>query len=178
MKRISLFILLIVLTLPSFSQKGDTIQLFQNKKKERKKVDAVEQIESQPEGKRPTIYYIKYGINSSSCSGYCSKEATIDSVRILKVSKPFQPDAKYPLKKDSTETNTAQWELLVSYVDINSFIKIPKKVGTPDAGGHGSEWIEIKAGTKIHKVVYDETGPEEYEGIKNLGKLLKQIAGY
>ena len=94
------------------------------------------------------------------------------------MSKSLQQTTNYPIKTDTVQTSESQWELLTSYINMSSFLKIPKKVGSPDAPDRGSEWIEIKSAGKIHKVIYDETGPEEYEGIKNLAKLLKQITGF
>ena len=90
----------------------------------------------------------------------------------------MQPATNYPLKIDTIQTVSAQWDMLTNYIDINSFLKIPKKVGNPDTNDRGYEWIEIKCAAKTHKVTYDNTGPEEYEGIKNLSKLLKQITGF
>ncbi len=160
-------------SLTSFSQ--DTIQLFQEKKKEKR--DAVEEIQAMPDKTKVRIKWIKYGTSSGSCTGYCSSEATIDSVNTIKINNSLPADVKYPAKIDSTETSEAHWNILISSVRINSFFDIPKKVGNPGVSGSVFQWIEINYSGRKHKIMFDKTGPEEYEGIKNLEKILKMITG-
>lgn len=164
----------ICFSLVSFSQ--DTIQLFKQKKKVKK--DAVEEIQAQPESNKGTIRYIKYGTSTGSCVGYCSYEAVIDSVSTVKITSSLPADPARPSKMDTSETSEAHWNMLVGSVQVNSFFEIPKKVGTPGANGGVFEWIEIKYAGRIHKVTFDHTGPEEYEGLKNLEKLLKLMTGF
>ena len=158
----------------SFSQ--DTIKLFKEKKRVKK--DAVEEIQAMPDNTKGRIKWIKYGTSAGSCTGYCSREATIDSVNTVKANTTLTVDPKFPAKIDSAGTSEAHWNMLVSSVQINSFFEIPKKVGNPGANGSVFEWIEINYSGRKHKVAFDKTGPEEYEGIKNLSKLLKQVAGF
>lgn len=176
MKHILFLIIFSSLSLFSFSQ--DTIQLFERNKKEKKKQDAVQEIQANPIKEKGVIKYIRYGTSSGSCTGYCFQEATIDSVNTIKVNKSLPEDAKFPAKTEALETTETQWEMLKSTVQINSFFEIPKKVGNPGANGEVFEWIEINYSNKIHKVTFDATGPEEYEGLKNLSKQLKQITGF
>lgn len=166
-------ILGICFSLTSFSQ--DTIQLFKEKKKVKK--DAVEEIQAMPDNTKGRIKWIRYGTSAGSCTGYCSNEATIDSARTVKVKQYLPADVKYPAKADSTETSSAHWDMLVASVQINSFFEIPRKVGNPGANGSVFEWIEINYSGRKHKISFDKTGPEEYEGIKNLQLLLKRITG-
>ncbi|TAL61845.1 MAG: hypothetical protein EPN85_03845 [Bacteroidetes bacterium] len=165
--------LFISISLFSFSQ--DTIQLFQEKKKVKK--DAVQEIQALPDNTKGRIKYIKYGTSTGSCTGYCYSEATVDSAKTVKIKQSLPPDNKYPAKTDSTETQSAQWDMLIASVQINSFFEIPKKIGNPGANAGVFEWIEINYSGRKHKVVFDNTGPEEYEGIKNLRLLLRRITG-
>ena len=173
--RLSLAIICgISFSLTSFSQ--DTIQLFKEKKKIKK--DAVEEIQAMPDNTKGRIKWIKYGTSAGNCTGYCSNEATIDSAKTVKVKQYLPADVKNPAKVDSSETVGAQWDMLVASVQINSFFEIPKKIGNPGANGSVFEWIEINYSGRKHKVAFDKTGPEEYEGIKNLQMFLKKITGY
>ena len=173
MKQIILSLFFISLSLLSFSQKRDTINLFGPGKKKVIK-DKTKELESHPASKLDSVYYIKYGTRTGMCTGYCFHEAIVDSVHIVRTNKPLQPEKNYPTKTDSTATTSAQWNMLISSLEINSFFSIPEKVGNP---GADAEWIEINYMDKLHKVTYDSTGPDEYEGINNLSKLLKLITG-
>lgn len=84
---------------------------------------------------------------------------------------------KSPAKTDNAKTTSAQWNMLVSSIGANSFFSIPEKIGNPGVGDENTEWIELNYAGKIHKVTFDSTGPDEYDGIKNLQKILKKITG-
>ena len=177
MKRILFFILFLSASLLSFSQKRDTMNLFGPSKKKVVK-DQAKELESHPQSKLDSVYYIKYGSSITPCTGYCSTESTVDSIHIIRIKKPLQADKTYPAKTDSTATTEGQWNMLIMSLDINSFFSIPEKVGNPGANGEASQWIEVNYTGNIHKVTYDKTGPEEYQGIKNLDKILKRITGF
>jgi len=175
MKQLLFLSLFICLSFFSFAQKRDTFNLFQGKAKPKKK-DAVQEIQSQPRSKSGSVYYIRFGTIAQPCPGYCLHEAKIDSVQMVRINKPLQADKNYPAKTDSTEVTGDQWNMLVSSVEINSFWETPEKIGNTQA--EAVEWIEINYSGKTHKVTFDRTGPEEYEGIKNLEKLLKRMTGF
>lgn len=166
--------LFISVSLLSFSQ--DTIQLFKEKKKVKK--DAVEEIQAMPDNTKGRIKWIKYGTSAGSCTGYCSREAIVDSVNTVKVNSSLPADIKQPAKIDSAVTSEAHWNMLIASVQINSFFEMPKKIGNPGVNGSVFEWIEINYSGRKHKVAFDKTGPEEYEGIKNLELLLRRITGF
>jgi len=178
MKHFLLSVFCISLSLLSFSQKNDTINIFPHAEKKKKKKDAVQEIQANPIAEKGVIRNIKYGTSAGSCTGYCSQEAAIDSANIIKTTKSLPEDKAKPAKTESNETTSTQWDVLKSTVQVNSFFEIPAKVGTPGANGGVFEWIEINYSGKIHKVTFDATGHEEYEGLKNLSKQLKQITGF
>ena len=169
MKHLLIFTLAISVSLISFSQKRDTFNLSLDKKKEKR--DALKEIQAHPLSKSDSIYYIKYGIILTKCTAECFHEATIDSINRVTVTKS-------PPKTDNAQTTSAQWNMLVSSIEINSFFSIPEKIGNPGVGDENTEWIELNYAGKIHKVTFDSTGPDEYDGIKNLLKLLKNITHF
>jgi len=175
MKHILLFTLFISASFISFSQKRDTFNLFQ---KQTKKKDVTKELLSHPPSKLDSVYYIKYGKIEVRCSANCFHEATIDSINTVTVSKSLQAGNTTPPKTDNTHTTIAQWNMLVSSIEVNSFFLIPEKIGNPGVGDENTEWIEINYAGKIHKVTFDSTGPDEYDGIKNLDKLLKNITHF
>lgn len=166
-KQLLFLALAISLSLISFSQKRDTFNLF---KKEQKK-DALKEIQLHPQSKLDSVYYIKYGKIETKCTENCFHEATIDSVNMVTVTKS-------PLKTDNAKTTSTQWNMLVSSIEINSFFSIPEKIGNPGVGDENTEWVELNYAGKVHKITFDSTGPDEYEGIKNLLKLLKSVTGF
>jgi hypothetical protein len=176
MKHILIFPLCISVSLISFSQKRDTISLFEKKKVENK--DAVKEIQSSSQSEPRSFYYIKYGKSNTKCEGYCFNESIIDSIKIVTIKKPWQPDNKFPVKTDTALTKDSQWNSLKSSVDMNSFFSIPTKIGKPGEGTGDAEWIEIKYTGRIHKITFDSTGPDEYEGIKNLLLFLRQMTAF
>ena len=91
------------------------------------------------------------------------------------MSKSWQAEKNYPTKTDTVRTTKTQWEMLINSIEKKSFFEIPVKIGKPNEGDEGSEWIEINYAGKIHKVTFDSSGPDEYEGIKNLLKLFINI---
>ncbi len=165
-----------LISLFSFSQKRDTINLFEKNKKVNK--DAVKEIQAAPQQTQASVYYIKYGKSSTPCSGYCIIESTVDSVKIIKTSKPLKDDKNYPAKTENAQTTGAQWNSLINSVDMTSFFSIPEKIGNPGGGDGEAEWIEINYSGKVHKISFDSTGPDEYEGIKNLLLFLKAITSF
>jgi hypothetical protein len=177
MKHFLFFTFFISVSLLSFSQKRDTFNLFQNKKPVKR--DAVKEIQAHPpRNKQDSIFYIKYGKSAVKCTGYCFHEATVDSVNNVTVSKALQADKSYPLKTDSAKTTPSQWNMLVSSLEVNSFFSIPEKVGAPGDGGAEYEWIELNYAGRIHRVTFDSTGPDEYDGIKNLLKIFKTMTAF
>ncbi|MBI4946456.1 MAG: hypothetical protein HY840_08655 [Bacteroidetes bacterium] len=178
MKHILLFTLFISASLLSFSQRSkiDTFNIFQNKKKEKR--DAVKEIQSHPLSKQDSVYYIKYGKNSTKCTGYCFHEATVDSIHIVTLRKSLQAEKNYPAKMDTAQTTPTQWSMLINSIEINSFFSIPEKIGNPGVDEENTEWIELNYAGKIHRVTFDSTGPDEYDGIKNLLKIFKTIAAF
>ena len=177
MKRIILPIFFISLSLLSFSQKRDTFNLLGPSQKKVKK-DVAQELQSHPASKLDSVYYIKYGTSTNKCTGYCFHEAVVDSVHMMRSHKSLPEDKTHPAKTDSTEITSDQWNMLINSVEISSFFAIPEKIGNPDAAGAAFEWIEINYIGKLHKITYDNTGPDEYEGIKNLSKLLKRLTGF
>ena len=93
-------------------------------------------------------------------------------------SRPLQPGNNNPPKTETTKTNKDYWSMMIKSVQFNSFFSIPEKVGNPGVGDENSEWIEINYAGKIHKVTFDSTGPDEYEGINNLTKFLKKMTSF
>ena len=177
MKRILLCILFISISFLSFSQRRDTLNVFGPSKKKVIK-DQARELESHPQSKLDSVYYIKYGASSTLCIGYCFNESTVDSTHIVRIKKSLLAEKNYPTKTDSIATTSDQWNMLITSLEINSFFSIPETVGNPGADGAEAEWIEINYTGRIHKVTYDNSGPEEYEGIKNLSKLLKKITQF
>jgi hypothetical protein len=175
MKHILFFTLFISASLFSFSQKRDTFNLFQ---KQAKRKDVNKELQSHPPSKLDSIYYIKYGTNAGRCVGYCFHEANIDSNNIVIVKKTMREDKNYPMKTDSTHTTSDQWNMLINSIEINSFFSIPEKIGEPGATDRGIEWIEINYTGKTHKVTFDSAELEDYDGIKNLDKLLKSVTHF
>lgn len=177
MKHILFFSFFISVSLLSFSQKRDTFNLNLDKKKEKR--DAVKEILAHPpQNKQDSVFYIKYGKSAVKCIGYCFHEATIDSINMVTVNRSLKEDKNYPLKTDNAQTTRAQWNTLVSSLEVNSFFSIPEKVGNPGVGDENTEWIELNFAGKIHRVTFDSTGSDEYEGIKNLDKQLNKITGF
>ena len=165
MKHILILILFTSVSLLSFSQKKDTVNLFGPSKKKVIK-DQAKELESHPASKLDSVYYIKYGTKTAQCS----YESTVDSIHIVRTA-----DKSCPVKSGEQSITADKWNMLISSIEINSFFGIPEKVGNP---GAEAEWIEINYMDKLHKVTYDSTGPDEYEGIKNLSKLLKRITEF
>ena len=176
MKQILFFTFFISVSLVSFSQKRDTFNLFQSHKREKK--DAVKEIQSHPQGKENIVYYIKYGKNETKCEGYCFHEAMIDSINIATTNRSLQAEKNYPPKTDNAATTGAHWNMLIKSTEMNSFFSIPEKIGNPGVGSENTEWIEINYEGKTHKVTFDSTGPDEYEGINNLLKILKKMVAF
>ena len=176
MKHILFLSSFFLFSLSLHSQTRDTFNLFQNKKKEKK--DAVKEIQTHSQAKQNTVHYVKYGKSKVKCSGYCFHESFIDSVNMITETKPLQADKSYPLKKDTAQTTRAYWDMLINSFEINSFLSIPKKVGNPGVGNENTEWIEIKYADITHKITFDSTGPDEYEGINNLMKILKNMVAF
>jgi hypothetical protein len=175
MKHILSLTLFIFVSHISFSQKQDTINLFEGSKKQKRK-DVNKELQSHPPSKLDSVYYIKYGTSAGECTGYCFHEAIVDSINMIRVQKSLQADKKYPIKIDTVQIKSDQWDMLINSIEISSFFSIPEKIGNPGIGE--TEWIEINYIGKIHKVTFDSTGPDEYEGIKNLEKLLKNITEF
>ncbi|MBI4931407.1 MAG: hypothetical protein HY841_11630 [Bacteroidetes bacterium] len=176
MKRILFFVLFISVSLLSFSQrnKTDTFNLFQKTKKTPPK-DITKEIQSSPQSNQGSVYYAKHGTSEGKCAGYCFHESSIDSINTVTVSKSLRAEKNYPIKTDTARTIQTQWDMLISSIDISSFFAMPEKIGNPGGDDGTSEWIEINYAGKIHKVTFDSSGPDEYEGIKNLLKLFKKI---
>ena len=174
MKHILFLSLFIFTSLFSFSQKRDTFNLLQGVKQ--KKKDAVKEILAHPQSKLDSVYYIKYGTTTNKCTGFCFHEAVIDSIRMLRTNKNMPSSS--PVKTDSTQMTSDQWDMLINSVEISSFFGTPEKIGNTETPGVVIEWIEINYIGNIHRVTFDSTGPDEYEGIKNLEKLLKRLSGF
>ena len=177
MKHILLFALFISVSLLSFSQKRDSIDLFHPIKKQPKK-DVTKDLESRPASKLDSVYYIKYGTSTTPCAAYCFTESIVDSIHIIRLKKSLEAGKNYPFKIDSIPTTEGQWNMLITSLEINSFFSIPEKIGKPGANGEDAQWIEVNYMDRIHKITYDSTGPEEYEGLKNLSKMLKKITEF
>ncbi|MFI5164218.1 MAG: hypothetical protein ACHQHP_03105 [Bacteroidia bacterium] len=184
MKRVLFFALFISVSLLSFSQRRDTFNLLPNGQKA-KKGDVVKELKSHPQSKLDSVYYIKYGKIAAKCpseqlsragSSNCFHEATVDSTNIVTVSKATPADKDS--KTETTPTTSAHWNMLISSIQVNSFFSIPEKVGNPGTGDENTEWLEINYAGKTHKVTFDSTGPDEYEGINNLLKLLKKFTAF
>jgi hypothetical protein len=101
---------------------------------------------------------ISYGHYSGFCSGYCSKVVKIDEKKTITSEIWQSGKAKLPLspnKVDTTCTDTAYWNLLLSKLNIEAFTKLPYQNGCPGCDDGAEEWIEISINGENRKVTFE-----------------------
>ena len=120
---------------------------------------------------------IKTGTSSGFCIGYCDKEFTITSEKIILVetgrdyiSETWQ---ELPEKTQEASLSQEEWNELVELVDFQIFRELPDKIGCPGCADAPVIWIEISIDDQTKKIEF-ENGDKIPE-IENLIKKLLEI---
>lgn len=120
---------------------------------------------------------IKTGTYSGHCIGYCTKEFTITSEKIIvsETGREFVSDAWKDLPEKTKETAFSQKELnkLIKLVDFQKFNSLPDKIGCPGCADAPVEWIEISYDGKTKKIEFEngDVTPE----IDNIRQALQEL---
>jgi hypothetical protein len=48
-----------------------------------------------------------------------------------------------------------EYEDLAGLIDTEAFFRLPETIGCPDCADGGAEWLEIRNGSKVHKVTFE-----------------------
>lgn len=110
------------------------------------------------------IQSINTGTSFGFCMGYCTREATFNSEKVVvsKSSTRSVSDSSYPTVTKEQSFSQNDWNNLVSLVDLNKFNSLEERIGCPDCADGGSEWIDItsKNGKKRVTFEYNKDVPE------------------
>lgn len=120
---------------------------------------------------------IKTGTSAGHCIGYCAKEFTITSDRIVLTQngRDFVSDEWSDLLEKTNESQMSQteWNELVGLIDFNQFSSLPDKIGCPGCADAPVEWIEISLDGKTKRIEF-ENGDKIPE-ISDLMDALREI---
>ncbi|MGI0056043.1 MAG: hypothetical protein ACREAK_01580, partial [Nitrosarchaeum sp.] len=120
---------------------------------------------------------IKTGTYAGHCIGYCTKEFTITSEKIVasETGHEFVSDTWKDLPEKTKETSISQkeWNALVKLIDFQKFNALPDRIGCPGCADAPVEWIEISYGHTTKKIEFENGDliPE----IDNLRQVLQEI---
>lgn len=145
------------------------VALFSSCKKEEVEKQEQPQPKEQPKV-TAGIKSIKHGTSFGMCVGYCHKEYTYTSGKVV-----YQASGRNRKTLTYTETlTTDNWKLFQSLINMEAFFKLSKTIGCPDCADGGAEWIEIETiSGKKHKVTFDFwKAPDQ---LKDLVSVLRQF---
>lgn len=101
------------------------------------------------------IESIKYGTSFGMCFGYCSKSITITNSVVDYEAYSYQGEEDFPTIYLSETIEEKEWNNLVGKINFNNFSLLDESIGCPDCADGGAEWIEIKMGDEVHRVIFE-----------------------
>ncbi|WP_167614113.1 hypothetical protein [Maribellus sediminis] len=99
--------------------------------------------------------YLKYGTSFGMCIGYCTHEIQVTSNKIDFKKNGHNMEGLLPEVSLSAEIDQNYWLPLVENIDFDAFKQLDSIIGCPDCADGGAEWIEIKHGGEVYKVIFE-----------------------
>jgi hypothetical protein len=104
-----------------------------------------------PEG----IQSISYGTSFGECLGYCRKSITVTPSEIEFTKKGWDLDGQLPDSSFQQTFNQEEWNVLITHIDLESFLALDTVIGCPDCADGGAEWVEITFDGEPYKVTFE-----------------------
>jgi hypothetical protein len=117
------------------------------------------------------LKYIHCGYSSGRCRGDCFHEVYFEPGLVTHISKAhYDYD---PLKtSDTAVLSKVTWDSLVTSFSLSAFAALPEKIGCPGCGDKPIRWVEIRYGSKMHRVNYEND--QDVEMLKSLLKIVQR----
>lgn len=115
---------------------------------------------------------ISYGTSFGMCVGYCSNNVVITGSGKVTFSKKAHGNSPSTVTctKDISEADVLALKALV---DSAKMEKLPEVIGCPDCADGGAEFISVKLGGKLKKVMFEYGNAPE--ALKDLALKLREI---
>lgn len=121
------------------------------------------------------IRSISSGTSFGFCRSYCQQSIniTFNPLQLIAMKQPNFPQAAYPLVQQQHPFSSAQWQELISVLNMQTFSALGDRIGCPDCADGGAEWIEIDSTNGVKRVTF-ENG-QSVKGIESLIEKLRQL---
>ena len=96
---------------------------------------------------------INYGTSFGFCLGYCKQEVDLSAAEIKFTKSGWGESVK--TKTCTAPIDNNEWSALVKSINYSEFARLEEVIGCPDCADGGSEWIEIQAEDKKHRVTFE-----------------------
>lgn len=110
---------------------------------------------------------VLYGTSFGECVGYCKSTLSITEEKITLTKSGWVDTVQTVIQNKPIET--AQWDSLLTLLNIDEVANLPEFIGCPDCADGGAEWIEVLTADVNHKVTFEyQNEPAELAGYVNL----------
>lgn len=123
-----------------------------------------------PDTNIKNLEYVEYGTSFGECIGFCKGSLTLTSEKITCIKSSW--DTLKPIIV-SRANDIEDWQNIKSKVNLVIFFSLDSVYGCPDCADGGAEWVRIKSGSKIHKVIFEYH--KEPEALKSILQDLRAI---
>jgi len=103
---------------------------------------------------------VRYGTSQGECVGFCWKSIEVSSARAVFSATAYHPTKKLaPIRRDASLSPQEQ-KALQSLLASTSVDGLAERIGCPDCGAAGAEWVEVtKNGQRSARVTFEKGKP-------------------